>query len=47
MSKEEGEGEEEASPRLSMLGPIGWRRPSARVKQVNGLSFKRRWAGVS
>ena len=34
------------NPRLSMLGPIGWRRPSARVKQVNGRSLKRGWADM-
>ena len=28
-------------PRPSTLGLIGWRRPSARVKQVNALPLKR------
>ena len=45
-ARRRGEGEEVGNPRLSMLGPIGWRRPSARVKQVNGRSLKRRWADM-
>ena len=45
-ARRRGEGEEVGNPRLSMLGPIGWRRPSARVKQVNGRSLKRGWADM-